>query len=1748
MVRALLVLSAAWCAAAEAPSAPIPAAPTAAEVDAALQAFAKDCVARAPLPGAPQDPATPETDRCPAARARACDAARRRLAAIEAQGPRGEAAEAGRLKALASSPVCAGANPPSEEPAPEGDGRPEEPGSAPAARWPAPRLDLGSLAPPGTLRDAVNGGDVFDGAFGGRRALFTGAPDGVVNAPLAGATVDGSRAPAGYRTGGLGPVERNAPPRPYAVMKAAPAPAPSWGARAMDWGWWAGKNAVHSVGAVISAVLVEPPATVLQGMVGAGRLASGYLKSDREEAERARVEGAAMLAHLPGRVANAVTRPVAVWFGTELLGTGKDAVYGKGVGTVATWFMDDRSPERVGAVRELSARAATLSSLGDGYIDEAAHGPDASRGRKLLAGYTVKISDTVSGLLGVGGAGKLFGAKAHAAGLTSMAVGAGETIHRDYGRWKDARNVEDSDAAWHQGASDLLQLGLIGGATARSMRRARGQAAGAEGRRRPGPPLLEQAPIEMVKGPDGIWRAAAEAPRGTPESLPPPADTPPLLPPWTVHAPVKHPAYRRRSSEPFPVDQMHPMHGGPEGTLQRIHDGVIHDLTPSSVGRLAEPSLGHNYVIYEDNGRIGMTVGRIEPGPAGDPANTRELGVKHGLLAQGRRVLFAGRASLEPGSGRVVLDFESGTFGNPWTPEPASPGGRRRVPNPGFEPNPTNARLLAAYARQILEREVTVVDHRDAARPAVYESGLGQSADNSATARRRRLDRLVASAPPQAVHQGRRYDVEGMTPDGRVRLEPSGARDVFYPLEDMVGTRVLWHGMERKVVAASREDQTLRFSNGDTVPAKSLIALEQGDAPIFIHRDRARVITAVDSDGAARLSALRADGEQGPLEVPIERLGSVPVRLKGRETEGLFTLSRTNDGRLIAERTGPDGRRVSLAVTPEAVAGRHVELHSPEFGPIAVDSFRDGVSRETTGAGKALGRDFGSLSGGRTLVATGDKVTEQMIRSVERETGPLTFNLFELEVSNRGRTTPAGRLVDALIDHAVGGSPGRSPQPVRIVYNPVRPLDPSVVARIEAARKGGADIELVVPGHIADGTPTVVHAKTFASERSGYLMTGGLSKDPGSKVEIGVALPPEAATALHEYHGLLAAPGSNSARRLEVARRLAGLGVLVNDPKLTDGAFVTRAMNGLFNGAGESLDVYVKELKDVDATRTLIDRARDGVKVDIVVRKDEGIDPRARELVEQALAEDPSLPLSLRVYPTGQGPLPHGNLIVADGDHAYVGTSFPWSSHLKRVMPGGRSFENGVLLEGDDAEAVRRQFREAVPEPVSARKAIQAAPDLMRGLGARGPLSARLAESEAANEKVEKLKFMLGGRLRSMREAAERGLPERSEDPAVDGDAELVRRLAERTKLPPGEVVRRLEAALEGSEIGVARPLSVRVNGEVHSPAGRHVDGKITLDHDSLMRTPSLAAQWVLMHELGHAAFGPAEEVPFTAHGAGWKVTQEELARRGMRYDLSEIGPAPLREGDPGVMGILDAGAVAVGSGRRDALGSLLAAADYPGHQPGGENWALIADNEAALRRDAARLPLSFNTDGSLGPAAPDVRLGERIGIGATGPVHRATWGDRTLAVQVHANLPRGVASKAAAEKSWGAGKVNDIERGMAPFTEALDLHGRMATASELLSGAPLDQVPPGTFIQPDAVISVGRVLEGLRKRGLGLADPELFVLDKDQPVGGVMRRKGDVVFIDVDLTRDATMMRDPQFIVDWLRGVARRKPSGEVR
>ena len=127
----------------------------------------------------------------------------------------------------------------------------------------------------------------------------------------------------------------------------------------------------------------------------------------------------------------------------------------------------------------------------------------------------------------------------------------------------------------------------------------------------------------------------------------------------------------------------------------------------------------------------------------------------------------------------------------------------------------------------------------------------------------------------------------------------------------------------------------------------------------------------------------------------------------------------------------------------------------------------------------------------------------------------------------------------------------------------------------------------------------------------------------------------------------------------------------------------------------------MSELIDPPTARALVVQAASGVDINVHVRE---LDPLSARLILDALA----CHSDLRLEDSSWWELPpHFNVIVADGCAAYVGSSYLWSTQSNMIFHG-RSFENGVLLDGDAAGSVldqinklRTQARQRIPPAVA---------------------------------------------------------------------------------------------------------------------------------------------------------------------------------------------------------------------------------------------------------------------------------------------------------------------------------------------------------------------------------------------------------------------------------------------------------------
>jgi hypothetical protein len=168
----------------------------------------------------------------------------------------------------------------------------------------------------------------------------------------------------------------------------------------------------------------------------------------------------------------------------------------------------------------------------------------------------------------------------------------------------------------------------------------------------------------------------------------------------------------------------------------------------------------------------------------------------------------------------------------------------------------------------------------------------------------------------------------------------------------------------------------------------------------------------------------------------------------------------------------------------------------------------------------------------------------------------------------------------------------------------------------------------------------------------------------------------------------------NLTRRRELVAEMGRRGYQLNDP-FAGRYNAASAVNALISdvGPGGRLVLYVKELQDMRVAERLVEQARAGVRIDFTLYD---IDPEILRYLNAALAEEPTLPLTIRL---GKGePKFHGNVVFAEyrgRTQAYVGTNYLWFNQNAAISPSGVSYEAGVLLQGEHARQLLARTQSA---------------------------------------------------------------------------------------------------------------------------------------------------------------------------------------------------------------------------------------------------------------------------------------------------------------------------------------------------------------------------------------------------------------------------------------------------------------------
>lgn len=563
------------------------------------------------------------------------------------------------------------------------------------------------------------------------------------------------------------------------------------------------------------------------------------------------------------------------------------------------------------------------------------------------------------------------------------------------------------------------------------------------------------------------------------------------------------------------------------------------------------------------------------------------------------------------------------------------------------------------------------------------------------------LPHEVRSQRPRAFwHQGQLYDIMGVDINGQVLLRDVKAMHKDIRVEDLVEQHVTFRGRPCRVrtIDVKSECTTIRL----VADVEREIEVINSDAADVSLRDSSGNNYAFGKvrHGIMRMQSL-ADACVVPVEWPDRK---VEARLRGRELEGVFGVTRNDEGELTAhgrDRCGV-GRRFPIAASD--IAPRFVPVFSADFGStFDVDTFdykldqarSTAVNVETRLSG---GRDvvqdplFGGLANSAELRLTSGidhlAVFEEFIRrytSCGPTAEPRTCTVFNISMSPQG---DANVVLKALIEF-------RRVNPNANIVLMVSKLGPtefqeSTEFQQYLARLAEHSIEVDMFTGAEHTTRQVVHGKGIAIDDSVLFSTGSvMDTKPINKADLSLELPPHAAAVFRRYMDEAMHRDASFACRSELAAELAQQGVVINDP-VAGLPYISRLQDALIRGVRGRLLISISELRDPIMTRKILERVVAGVEVNIHIRE---IDAESRRLLENATLRYPNV--QLHDSSTWE-PRPHFNLIIADGQAAYVGTSYLWPTQCN-FLHQGRSFENGLMIKGFEASRLEAQILKLYP-------------------------------------------------------------------------------------------------------------------------------------------------------------------------------------------------------------------------------------------------------------------------------------------------------------------------------------------------------------------------------------------------------------------------------------------------------------------
>ncbi|KAH8429270.1 uncharacterized protein LDX57_006937 [Aspergillus melleus] len=569
-----------------------------------------------------------------------------------------------------------------------------------------------------------------------------------------------------------------------------------------------------------------------------------------------------------------------------------------------------------------------------------------------------------------------------------------------------------------------------------------------------------------------------------------------------------------------------------------------------------------------------------------------------------------------------------------------------------------------------------------------------------------RLRKERARVPTPVQLDGKLYDVMGVSPENALVLRDQRAVHQDMRIEEFAGRPAILDGIRWRVVslevAPNMFDTTLQLVDPRDPPSMVTVAGADLTHVQFPSENGLHMLGPL-KHGIIRMASMIPRTE---VRRPLRQGEQFEARLRGRELDGPYMIRVGDGGQLMATGISYNGSEQRIVIEPAQVAPRYETVMSLDFGAtFDVDAFlfrEDELRGQATiggprrKSGCSLDPLLGSLPSGTVPLLTNGAehlaVFEQFIRDHAQPEGnvhfrngvdciPRKLTVFNLSVSSQG---DARSVLHALVDF-------RSQNPdaeMAIVASKLGPTQfqesPEYHKYLKVLTDNRIHVNMFTTP--ASGTRQVMHAKGIIIDTHVIFSTGAvMDTRPIDKADFSIKLPSAAAEAFQRYADEAIHHDATEERRAELASELASLGVVINDP-VAGLTYISRAQDALIRGASSQLIVSISELVDPRMTQTLIDRVENGLDVHIQVRE---VDPTSALLLADAILQYPA---NLRVEDTSWWePRPHFNAIIADCDAAYLGTSYLWPTQCHMVHQG-RSFENGVLLQGDATTSLLMQL------------------------------------------------------------------------------------------------------------------------------------------------------------------------------------------------------------------------------------------------------------------------------------------------------------------------------------------------------------------------------------------------------------------------------------------------------------------------